>query len=331
MEDTTPATITTEEEKILSSALAPEYRLLLRFILESGCTISEACTIECPEKDLGDHWKSAVLHDPSPPRIENIKELQFTPAASGENSTHNKNIYNYGSGFALTLSLSLLSDEPETEEKTEKNPGPKGIIPVHVHGGRKKRGSGRSAPRTVFCSRSLLIRIMKRKTKEAAATASPSSAATAAAAIAGASTGAAATSSASTAPAPTAPTAGASSASSEKYHTAGETLFCAPTGCSLSRERVSMHLIRVSEKVLGKRVTPAVLRHTCAARLFNSGADINLVCRYLGHSVPSVTAGLYFDSPGFPLPHHGAPVKGYNDPWISKLCRYLRSHSPTWG
>ncbi|MFO7850512.1 MAG: site-specific integrase [Spirochaetia bacterium] len=290
-ECTAPTTITTEEEKVLNSVLDPEYRLLLRFILETGCTISEVCAIECPVNALGDQWKSTVLHDPAPPQIENLEEMKLGPAASGEDSTGKKNIYNYGSGFALTLSLSLFNDKPETEEKTEKNRGPKGIIPVHVYKGRKKRGSGRPVPRTVFCSRSLLTRIMKRKTKEADFPGD-----SAAAEAAGKNTG-------------------------------GETLFSTSAGCSLSRERVSMRLIRVSEKVLGKRVTPAVLRHTCAARLFNSGADINLVCRYLGHSAPSVTAGLYFDSPGFPLPS-GAPIKGYNDPWVSKLCRYLRSHTP---
>ena len=61
-----------------------------------------------------------------------------------------------------------------------------------------------------------------------------------------------------------------------------------------------MRLKRASEAALRKSVTPAVLRHTCAARLFCAGGDLITVSAYMGHASPSITAALYLDAPGFP-------------------------------
>lgn len=122
-----------------------------------------------------------------------------------------------------------------------------------------------------------------------------------------------------------------------------------PSGSSglPSRGALTMRLKRASQAALGKSVTPAVLRHTCAARLFSAGADLITVSAYLGHASPSITAALYLDAPGFPLPGRPLPKdlglrnagsrnqgdttsnysdSRFSDTWFSDLVRYLGHH-----
>ena len=101
------------------------------------------------------------------------------------------------------------------------------------------------------------------------------------------------------------------------------------------REALAMRLKRASEAALQKSVTPAVLRHTCAARLFCAGGNLITVSAYMGHASPSITAALYLDAPGFPfpsfpeqhLPGYSVPrdQKNYSDSWFTDLVRYLQS------
>lgn len=80
-------------------------------------------------------------------------------------------------------------------------------------------------------------------------------------------------------------------------------LFCTRTGRRLSRDavalRISTHAAAAAQAcpaLLGKRVHPHVLRHTCAMTLLQAGVDTSVIALWLGHAgVRSTDAYVHAD------------------------------------
>lgn len=80
-------------------------------------------------------------------------------------------------------------------------------------------------------------------------------------------------------------------------------LFCTRTGRRLSRDavalRISTHTATAAQtcpSLLGKRVHPHVLRHTCAMTLLQAGVDTSVIALWLGHAgVRSTDAYVHAD------------------------------------
>jgi integrase/recombinase XerD len=64
-------------------------------------------------------------------------------------------------------------------------------------------------------------------------------------------------------------------------------------------QRIALHAARAAAacpNIAGKKVTPHVLRHTCATRMLASGIDPTTIALWLGHESPtSTTAYLHAD------------------------------------
>jgi integrase/recombinase XerD len=76
----------------------------------------------------------------------------------------------------------------------------------------------------------------------------------------------------------------------------GDPLFPGPRGKPLGREAVRYLLAKHAadatfrcKSLANKKVTPHVLRHTCAMRLLESGTDSAVIALWLGHSNPQTT------------------------------------------
>lgn len=77
---------------------------------------------------------------------------------------------------------------------------------------------------------------------------------------------------------------------------ASDPLFPGPSGRRLTRDAlrrlVDRHVAnaeRACPSLANKRVTPHVLRHTCAMRLLEAGVDISVIALWLGHESPRTT------------------------------------------
>jgi site-specific recombinase XerD len=73
-------------------------------------------------------------------------------------------------------------------------------------------------------------------------------------------------------------------------------LFAIRRGSPLSRDAVEHRLTLYSRKAVGacptlagKKVTPHILRHTCAMRLLRAGVDITVIALWLGHESITTT------------------------------------------
>ena len=73
-------------------------------------------------------------------------------------------------------------------------------------------------------------------------------------------------------------------------------LFPNAQGKSLTRFGVEYRLSIAKDKAVNKcpslktkRISPHVIRHTCAMHLLQSGVDINVIALWLGHESPSTT------------------------------------------
>jgi site-specific recombinase XerD len=90
---------------------------------------------------------------------------------------------------------------------------------------------------------------------------------------------------------------------SERAGPPGDPLFPTRTGRRLSRDaialRVSTHAATAAQRcpsMLGKRVHPHVLRHSCAMSLLQAGVDTSVIALWLGHAgVRSTDAYLHAD------------------------------------
>ncbi len=59
------------------------------------------------------------------------------------------------------------------------------------------------------------------------------------------------------------------------------------------REYIYMQLVKAGKNILGRKVTPHMLRHSFATRFIGKGKNYKEVSNYLGHSDPSITLKLY--------------------------------------
>ncbi|MDD3416359.1 MAG: site-specific integrase [Lachnospiraceae bacterium] len=64
-------------------------------------------------------------------------------------------------------------------------------------------------------------------------------------------------------------------------------------GKNISYYTFYKYLKETSERVLGRRITPHVLRHTHASLLAENGADYELIARRLGHADSKITKAIY--------------------------------------
>jgi site-specific recombinase XerD len=89
----------------------------------------------------------------------------------------------------------------------------------------------------------------------------------------------------------------------ERAGHAGEPLFPTRTGRRLSRDaialRVSTHATAAAQRcpsMLGKRIHPHILRHSCAMSLLQAGVDTSVIALWLGHAgVRSTDAYVHAD------------------------------------
>jgi integrase/recombinase XerD len=82
----------------------------------------------------------------------------------------------------------------------------------------------------------------------------------------------------------------------ERHGQPDDPLFPGPRGEALGREAVryllAKHTASATSRcpsLAGKKITPHVLRHTCAMRLLESGTDSAVIALWLGHSNPQTT------------------------------------------
>ena len=73
-------------------------------------------------------------------------------------------------------------------------------------------------------------------------------------------------------------------------------LFPTRTGTRMSRDAVAARLNQhtaaaaaTCPSLAGKKITPHILRHTCAMRLLEAGSDASLVALFLGHESVETT------------------------------------------
>src|SRR5205814_7110530 len=89
----------------------------------------------------------------------------------------------------------------------------------------------------------------------------------------------------------------------ERAGRSGDPLFPTRTGRRLSRDavalRVSTHAATAARRcpsLLGKRIHPHVLRHSCAMSLLQAGVDTSVIALWLGHAgVRSTDAYIHAD------------------------------------
>lgn len=89
----------------------------------------------------------------------------------------------------------------------------------------------------------------------------------------------------------------------ERAGRSGDPLFPTRTGRRLSRDavalRISTHAVTAAQRcpsLLGKRVHPHVLRHSCAMTLLQAGVDTSVIALWLGHAgVRSTDAYVHAD------------------------------------
>lgn len=71
-------------------------------------------------------------------------------------------------------------------------------------------------------------------------------------------------------------------------------LFCDSNGDHIEYAAYNKYLKEVSLRVLGRKVTPHVLRHTHVALMAEAGVDLEIISRRLGHATSKVTRQIYY-------------------------------------
>ena len=71
-------------------------------------------------------------------------------------------------------------------------------------------------------------------------------------------------------------------------------LFCDSNGDHVEYAAYNKYLKEVSLRVLGRKVTPHVLRHTHVALMAEAGVDLEIISRRLGHATSKVTRQIYY-------------------------------------